>query len=228
MGHPRFTDVRAILFDLDGTLVESNIDFAEMKRRVLALAQSYGVDASPWAAWPTLEIIQRVIAALERRASDDAADFASFANQTIIAVEMDAATRAAPFAGVPEMLRALGAQGFAVGIVTRNCRAAVQRTLAQAPLWSRVLLTRDDVAHVKPDPRHLSAALDAMGMTGQRALMCGDHPMDIAAGRAVGAFTVGIACHAVAHDAMVQARPDLLLERVTDLPRFLAAGKCTA
>lgn len=229
MPHPSlFAGVRAILFDLDGTLIESNIDFAEMKRRVLVLAQSYGIDASPWSAWPTLEIIQRVVGALQERASDDAADFASLANQTIIAVEMDAAARAAPFAGVPEMLCALDAQGYAVGIVTRNCRAAVRRTLARRALLSRVLLTRDDVVHVKPDPRHLSAALDAMGMTGQRALMCGDHPMDIAAGRAIGAVTVGIARHSEAHAAMAQARPDLLLERVTDLPGYLAAGNCTA
>jgi phosphoglycolate phosphatase len=218
---PLFAGIRAILFDLDGTLVESCIDFDEMKRRVLALAAQYGVDATPWSAWPTLEIVAHTVRALGGNGAGDAARFASCANQAIIAVEMDAAADAAPAPGVPEMLRALDAQGYAVGIVTRNCRAAVERALARVPLMCRVLLTRDDVAHVKPDPRHLTDALEAMAMSGQRALMCGDHPMDIAAGRGIGAVTVGVLRPGMARAAMAEARPDLLLERVTELPQHL-------
>ena len=119
------------------------------------------------------------------------------------------------------MLSDLGAQGYAVGIVTRNCRLAVERILQRSPLPCRVLLTRDDTRHVKPDPRHLTDALHAMGMDGQRALMCGDHPMDIAAGRSIGAVTVGVLRPGVAPAYMAEARPDLVLERVTDLPRYL-------
>ncbi len=218
------TGIRAILFDLDGTLVESPIGFDEMKRRVLALARQFGVDATPWSPWPTLEIVARVREALGCESGDAAARFAVSANQAIIAVEMDAAQDAAPIPGVPEMLRSLDAQGYAVGIVTRNCRAAVERALARQPLACRALLTRDDVAHVKPDPRHLTDALEAMGMAGQKALMCGDHPMDIAAGRGIGAVTVGVLRPGVAAAAMAEAQPDLLLGQVTDLPRYL--GPC--
>lgn len=218
---PLLDGIRAILFDLDGTLVEQTIDLDAAKLGVIAMAEGYGVDTSPWAAWPVLEIVARVGEALRGHCADLAARFASSANQAIIAVEMQAAERAAPYPGVPEMLRDLASRGYAVGIVTRNCRAAVERVLARSPLQYRVLLTRDDVRHVKPDPRHLADALRVMGLLGERALMCGDHPMDIAAGRGIGAATVGVLRPGVAPEYLADARPDLVLDRVTDLPRHL-------
>jgi phosphoglycolate phosphatase len=217
----QFEGIQAILFDLDGTLVEQSIDFEAMKRRVAAIATGHGVDVSPWVAQPVLEMVAAVMGVLGSQDAGAAGRFASCANRAIIQVETEAAEHARPYPGVPDMLRELGVRGYAVGIVTRNCREAVQRTLARAPLAHRVLLTRDDVRHVKPDPRHLSAALDAMGMRGQRALMCGDHPMDIAAGRGIGATTVGVLRPEVGPEYMAEAQPDLVLRRVTDLTRHL-------
>ena len=216
---PRF-QVRAILFDFDGTLVEPSIDFDAMKEQVVRIAADFGVDVAPWAAWPVLEIVERVGQELANNGAD-AARFASCANQAIIKVEVIAAEHVAPYPGVPAMLHTLQARGYAVGIVTRNCRAAVEHILARAPLAHQVLLTRDDVQHVKPDPRHLADALDALGMRDAPTLMCGDHPMDIAAGRAIGAVTVGVLRPGVEAEYMADAGPDLVLEHVTDLPRHL-------
>jgi phosphoglycolate phosphatase len=217
---PRFDGIRAILFDFDGTLVEPSIDFDAMKDQVIEIAAVFGVDVAPWAAWPVLEIMERVGQELSSNGAH-AANFASCANQAIIRVETKAAERVAPYPGVPAMLRTLYSRGYAVGIVTRNCRAAVEQILARAPLMHQVLLTRDDVQYVKPDPRHLADALDALGMRGEPTLMCGDHPMDIEAGRAIGAVTVGVLRPGVGAEYMADAQPDLVLEQVTDLPRHL-------
>ncbi len=217
---PCFDGIRAILFDLDGTLIEPSIDFDAMKDEVIEIAGAFGVNVAPWAAWPVLEIMDRVGQELGSDAAH-AARFASCANQAIIRVETKAAERVGPYPGVPAMLRALQSRGYALGIVTRNCRAAVERILARAPLIHQVLLTRDDVQYVKPDPRHLADALDALGMRGKPTLMCGDHPMDIAAGRAIGAVTVGVLRPGVGAEYMAEAQPDLVLEQVTDLPRYL-------
>lgn len=220
----RLQGIRAILFDLDGTLVEQTIDFELMKRRVIQVVEGHGVDASPWAALPVLELVARAVDALQGQSAAVAARLAERANRAIIAVEVEAADRAAPYPGVPEMLHDLAQQGYGVGIVTRNCRAAVERVLGRWPLECRVLLTRDDVRLVKPDPQHLRDALSAMGLLGEPALMCGDHPMDIAAGRGVGAVTVGVLRPGVGPEYLADAQPDLVLGRVTDLPRHLDRG----
>ena len=185
-----FRDAKAILFDFDGTLVEPTIDFGVMRKAVLEVVGLY-VDPAPYADMYALEMIARVEGALRLRGSA-AGRFVSQAQRAILDVELEAATRAEPYPGVPAFLSELAKRGLGVGIVTRNCRAAVEMILGRTPLRYNVLLTRDDVPYVKPDPRHLQAALDHLGVSGPQAVMCGDHPMDVLAGQRVGARTVGV------------------------------------
>lgn len=216
-GTPSLAQVTTLLFDFDGTLVEPSIDFREMKRAVLAVARSFGQEPPDDGALPALEIIARTRALLAAQDAARGEQFEAAAQRAITAIELAAAERARPYAGVPEMLEALERLGLRVGIVTRNCREAVQIILARAPLRHHVLLTRDDVPHVKPDPRHLLAALAALGADAAHAAMCGDHVMDIQAGRAIGALTVGVLRPGEGPEVFAACPPDLILSPITDL-----------
>lgn len=210
--------IRAWLFDFDGTLVEPSIDFDQMRRAVLDVVARYGLDPEPFARMHTLEAVARVEAELERRGDGLARAFVREADEAIVMIEVEAARHVSAYEGAPAMLRQLMAMGYRVGIVTRNCRAAVEQVAARNDIRCDILLTRDDVAHVKPDPRHLLAALDALGVLAQHAAMCGDHPMDIAAGRNIGAsLTVGVLRPGVPPEYFAEAHPDLVLSRVVEL-----------
>lgn len=211
--------VRAVLFDFDGTLVTSSIDFAAMRRATLALIAESGVDARPLAALPSLEAVARAGAVL---APEPAAALARRAEELLREIELEAAGRATPFPGVAALLARLAERGLRVGIVTRNCRPAVERVLAAAPLAHHVLLTRDDTPHVKPDARHLLAALDVLGAAPAEAVMCGDHPMDVLAGRQAGTRTVGVLGPGGLALAFAEAAPDLLVRSVVELESYLA------
>lgn len=213
--------VDAILFDLDGTLIEPGIDFPALNARVLGTCHAAGIDVSAWEHLPALEIIERAVEALGRTDASGAANLAIAANRAIIEIELEAAGRVAPYPGVSVMLQSLIEMGYRLGIVTRNSRQAVNAFLERWPLPYQVLLTRDDVAHVKPDPEHLEAALRALGAQGMAVLMVGDHPMDVAAGKAIGALTAAVQSDAIAIERLRQAAPDVILERVTDLMSHL-------
>jgi phosphoglycolate phosphatase len=213
--------VDALLFDLDGTLIEPSIDFAAMKTRVLEVCLEAGVDATEWASLPVLEILAHVNARLRGHDPRMAEQLAITADRAIIAVEMQAAEQVRAYPGVIEALQHWKDSGYAVGIVTRNSRRAVDRVLSRWPLPHHVLLTRDDVPHVKPDARHLRAALEALGTPGRPAIMCGDHPMDVAAGQAIGAFTVAVRTDSVSAEALLASGPDLIVDRVIDLRDYL-------
>ena len=219
--------VDVILFDLDGTLIEPMIDFAELNSRVIETCTEAGVDASRWASEPALEIIAQAVAELEQVDADRARNLAINADRAIIEIELEAAARVQPYLGVQRMLQALVDRGYRIGIVTRNCRAAVNRVLERWPMPYQVLLTRDDVGHVKPDPRHLSAALEALDASGARVLMVGDHPMDIAAGRSIGAITALVRTVHVSEERIRQAAPDLVLDQIVDLMEHLDGRTCT-
>lgn len=226
-------NVRACLFDFDGTLVHQEVDFALMRQRVLDVVARYGVPVDEYARMYVLEMIERVAERLRQgdgssgatsataKAAVLAADFATEAHRAIVEVELVAAERAEVFPGVPEMLRRLKAQGIGIAIVTRNCREAVLQVMARYDLPYDVLLTRDDVPFVKPDPRHLLAALEALNVTAEGAVMCGDHPMDVMAGQSVQARTVGVLPPGQSTDYFAVAPPDLIVSQITDILEHL-------
>jgi phosphoglycolate phosphatase len=216
--------VDTILFDLDGTLIEPGIDFGRLNAKVLQVCTEAGLDTKAWTGLPALEIIENAVASLCSTDVDRAANLAITAAQAIMDVEMEAATRVRPYPGVQGFLQALGQAGHKLGIVTRNCRRATELVLERFPLPFDVLLTRDEVRYVKPDPRHLLQALQAMGATGTAVLMCGDHPMDIAVGKAIGAYTAAVRTDMIDLERLLQAGPDIVLERVTDLADHLDNG----
>ncbi len=215
-------NVQAFLFDFDGTLIHQEIDFGLMRRRVLELVARYGVDVNQYGQIYLLELIERVAAHLDEEGGNRGQAFVQEAQQAITEVELEAAERAEAFPGVPEMLHRLRDAGFGIGIVTRNCRVAVERVMARYNLIYDILLTRDDVPFVKPDPRHLLAALEALRAPGERAAMCGDHPMDVVAGQRVGARTVGILPPGKSAEFFAAVGPDLIVSDVTDILGYVA------
>lgn len=220
-----FDDIRAILFDLDGTLIEQRVDFARMRRDVCTIVERFGVDSARWDGMYVLEMAEQVRSDLAARDARACASFTEDVRLAIESVELEAAEGASPFPGVPEMLLDLRARALKVGIVTRNCRRAVERVLHRHPLVCDVLLTRDEARAVKPDPRHLLQALQSLQVPAFQAVMCGDHPSDILAGRRAGTRTVGVLPASAEADYFCIAAPDLVVAHVTELLTRLSAPR---
>lgn len=206
-----------LLTDFDGTLLHIRIDFDAMRRRVLSLAESYGVSRGDLHHSYVLEVIGEVCSLLEGRDGAPEA-FARDAEAILREIELGAARSASLIVGVDRALAALRRHGFRVGVVTRNCRAAVELALSRFPLEHDVLLARDDTHRVKPDPAHLRHALALLGSRASRAIMMGDHPLDVVAGQRSGiGCNVGVLTGNAGRTAFEAVGASLILEDLTQI-----------
>jgi len=219
----RFAGLRAAIFDLDGTLVTGPYDFRRMREEVWAVARRHGWTRPPDFSLPALETIELVRRA-DGLSADSAARFAAEAHAALNRIEEEWLPQCRPVPGAGEAVRALQAAGLRCVVITRNSARSAAALLAQLAV-EVPCLPRDAVARVKPDPAHLLAALGAADAESKDAVMIGDHPMDISAGRACAMRTVGVLTGSGTADSLRSAGADLVLASVADLPAALVGAR---
>ncbi|MBU4563413.1 MAG: HAD hydrolase-like protein [Desulfarculus sp.] len=176
-------EIQGIIFDFDGTLAELNLDFGLMAQRVEELARVEGF-SGPWPAGYLLEVVKLV--------SDRMGDgFAGRAELVIEAVELEAAGRGRLFPFTRPLLAQGRERGLSLGVVSRNCGAAIRHLLPEADALN-AFLPRERAPRPKPHPDQLWDACRQMGLEPGQAAMVGDHPTDMQAAVAAGCVAVGV------------------------------------
>jgi phosphoglycolate phosphatase len=209
--------IRAVILDFDGTLAELNMDFWATKEEILNLIEEYGIARESLREGYILEIIDEASSILLKREWPVAEHFREKAQKMLREKELEAASESRLLPGVESMLRNLTTAGVKVGIITRNCDGAVRRICAHIESLCDAFLSRDSVKRVKPDPHHLATLLDRLGVTVKDAIMVGDHPMDILAGKRVGMRTVGVLTGRTTRDQFLETGADYVLESASQL-----------
>ncbi len=201
---------QAVLFDIDGTLVDSTGAFLEVAR---IAAKPHG-----------LEITERQVrdclasgtSFWKRVVPDDRPDCEAVRN----AMSGEAArewpyvlrSHATVFEGVAATLDALKRLGMALGIVS-GARPEVLELLRNQGVLDRFdsIITGADVSRRKPDPEGILKCLRHLGVAPERAVYIGDTPIDIQASRAAGVRAVGVLSGACDSATLSAHEPDRLV-----------------
>lgn len=184
--------VQAVVFDFDGTIADTRIDFARMRRLVLEMLTRRGLWREDLAERRyVLEIVAAGARAAEER-GEDPRGVLNEAEALICGIEMDAAQRAPLLDGAAEALAGFRQAGVRTGIITRNCAEAVRTVLSRFPVQVDVIVPRDDAPVVKPSAAHLLQALEALRAQPERSALVGDHVTDVQCARAAGARAVAL------------------------------------
>jgi pyrophosphatase PpaX len=99
------------------------------------------------------------------------------------------------FPGVAEVIPTLKRSGIKLGVVTTKMRPTTERALKMFGLYEHMdaIVTLDDVEHAKPHPEPVQQAVEAIGARAGATIMVGDSPVDIESARRAGAVPVGVA-----------------------------------
>jgi phosphoglycolate phosphatase len=175
--------MRAVIFDLDGTLIDSAPDLRAALNRLLARHDLPALDAASVRRMigdGAKILVERAFAAHGRKAGpQDLADF-------LTDYEANATVETVVYPGIRKALAALQRAGYPMAVCTNKPAAAARVILRAVGLQAffTVITGGDSTPFRKPDPRHLAATLAALG--GSDAVMIGDHANDMAAAKGLG------------------------------------------
>ena len=125
--------------------------------------------------------------------------------------------------GVDEMLASMQGR-YPMAIVSARDEKSTMRFLNQFDLcnYFEVIITGLSAPHTKPYPDPILLAAQKMGIRPQECLMIGDTTVDMRAGKAAGAQTIGVLCGFGEEDELRQLGADLILSSTSDLPELFA------
>lgn len=187
-----FSQVQAVLFDLDGTLIDSAPDLAAAAD---AMRRARGLPSLPLARYrPMAGAGARGLLGVAFDMTPEHTDYAILREEFFCNYERSLTQRTQIFDGVPELLETFASQGVKWGVVTNKSERFTLPLTGSMALFATAgaIVSGDTTPFAKPHPEPLLEAARRMGVHASRCVYVGDDERDIVAGLAAGMATVAV------------------------------------
>ncbi len=217
---------KAVVFDLDGTLQDSKIDYQKMTERVRQILISEGIPESALGDRRAVYLIIRggEDSLLELGVRNDRVQAVlDLMTEAMNVTELEATDRVEPKRNALQTLETLHRNGILLGIATRSHRVYAERCLAKMGMRHYILglLARDDVPFPKPDPRHLFETIALLDVDPVDVLYVGDTTTDLETARAAEVDFVGYRRDEAWGQRLLDAGCDLLVEDLFEVAEMV-------
>jgi len=189
--------IKAIIWDLDGTLIYFNIDFLRARHEAIKILKKYGVPK------PFLSVEFSILDNVAK--SRDFFNTQGFSEKkiekivnevdsVITKVENEAAQKAIMVKGIDQVLKYAKAKKLKQAIFTFNTKKNAEISLRTVNLtqFFELIVGRDNVNNLKPHPEHLTYICNKLKINPIEALVIGDSSRDIEAAINVGAYSIAL------------------------------------
>ena len=223
MSKKRFSQT-TIVFDLDGTLIDTAPDLVAATNHVLtslSLPELPSEALRPWISFGAVRMIVEALATHGLSRPDGEHD--ALLEKFLDYYEANIARCSRPFPHALEAIESLKAQGARVAICTNKREALSLKLLGELGLTDHfaAIVGRDTLDVCKPDPGHLTGTIERAGGHIGRAIMVGDSQVDVATARAAGIPVVGVT-FGYTDTPMATLMPDALIDSFAALNPVLA------
>lgn len=217
--------VRAILFDVDGTLADTDDAYLDRAEKLLGPARLLFPGRNPrpflrWALTTSIAPLNTLIGFPDVLGLDD--ELVRLTSWFSSRSGRHAKGHFVLMAGVEEMLKTLAAR-YPLAVVTARPAGGTHTFLEQFGLthYFQVVAHAQSAAHTKPYPDPVRWAAQQLGVPPADCVMVGDTAVDPLSGRRAGAQTVGVLCGFGSRQELERAGADLILDHTTQLPAAL-------
>ena len=217
--------MKAVLFDLDGTLIDTAADFVRIiqqmcrdeqrpvvEAEIIRTQVSEGARAMVQLVYPEMDVTDPVFLAHRQRFLN------TYGDNIVVDTNL--------FEGMYPLLEELEAHQIPWGIVTNKPRGLSELLLAALNLTERcaVLVCPEDVSKTKPDPEPMYLAAKQLNLEARDIIYVGDHPRDIDAGRNADMYTILAAYGYLpleSRDDLAAWQADAIIHTVSELHQLL-------
>lgn len=218
--------IKAVIFDLDGTLVKFNLDFKSLRAEAINHLTREGFPASVFSLNETIfETLKKAEIYMKNNGKDkrDVKEMRERVFKIAERYEIQAAKHTETLPGVNETLKLLKKMHLKLGLFTINSTLAADYLLQKLKLrlFFDAVATRDAVEMVKPNPQHLAFVLHKLGVKPKEAIIVGDSVLDMKSAVEMKTIAVGIPTGISTQEALVQAGATYIITSLIDLPTLI-------
>ncbi len=215
--------VKAVIFDLDGTLANFNLDYKTVRAEVKSYLVKRGVPAS---AVSVKESVFEMLRKTEifARNSGKPAKFLEEVRSEALAMtekyELEAAASTSLMPGAVETLKTLRQMKLKIGLCTINSEKAVNYILNRFGITDLfdVTVPRNKVNQFKPHPEHIETALKALGTSANDTVIVGDSITDMQSAKELKAVAVGLPTGVSTMEQLMRNGANYIATSIIDLP----------
>ena len=219
--------IKAVVFDLDDTLVSSRFYAGMMRPRVIGHLQSMGFPQS--ILDPDVPAAVTVLRARAMLSASDGSvsvmEFDAKINALLLDIELSHLPNVKPILGCLHMISELKDLGLRIGVLTRSSRIYAVQALRRACLeqLQRNLVCRDDfpLDEAKPHPKAMERMAASLGLDAGECVLVGDHLLDLQCARGAGAAFVGVLTGTTDEGSWGRAECRFVLQDVSQLMSLL-------
>ncbi len=220
------TRVKAVIFDLDGTIASFNLDYKSLRGEVRSYLLRVGVPASVLSAKENIfEMLKKTTIYMKNNRKFNKA-IEEIRNEALAIAEkyeLEAAANTDLLPGAYETLKALKQMDLKIGLFTLNSDKAANYILQRFKLGSYfgVMVPRNKVNFVKPNPEHLEMALKVLGVSPEETVVVGDGEVDVESAKEVKAIAVGLSAPGSKANQLITRGANYIVTSIIDLPILL-------
>ena len=220
--------LRAVLFDMDGTLLDSAPDFIAISQ---AMRQAHGLPAmDPQRIADVVSGGARAMIAAAFDCPSESAEFEALRLEFLERYQQHCAVLTRPYDGINELLADIEKAKLLWGVVTNKPLRFAEPIMQQLGLAERsaLLICPDHVTHTKPDPEPMLLACSKLGLQPAEILFVGDDLRDIESGRAAGTRTAAVSWGYIhPDDNPAHWGADVVVDHPSELRKTLDNALCS-
>jgi HAD superfamily hydrolase (TIGR01509 family) len=217
------SETLAIVFDLDGVLVNSAPCHSAAFQEIFAAFGIHDFEYSRFGGWRTRDVVEKVFSDAGCDVSPAIIDTAAARKSELAREKMAVCDPVVP--GCADVLRELSRRGYVLALASSGSPQSVALFLdstAVRPLF-RSVLTGADVRHAKPDPEIYQRTCEQLRLDPADCLVVEDAAAGIVAARLAGASVIGVR-GTCSREELVQAGALDVLSDIRELPAWLSAA----